>query len=631
MMRLSWAGVRDRWPIFLGAVLTVCLGVALVQSSLLLLVSAATLGAPAGASPNARMRFAESNEALVALLAVSLGFAALFAVFIIASTFAFAVEQRRRDLALLRIAGATRRHLRRLLLGEALLLGVAGTLAGIPAGVAAMAVQTRLLHSLGLAPDGFTGRWQGWIVAVSAGTGVLLAVAGVLLAARRAGRIRPLAALRDSEETVTAIPAGRWALGLLFAAGALVLAGLAPVGGAVGGQAMATSVCVCAAIALSLLGPVLVRGMARLVPGRVGGVAGLLAVANLRDDARRTASVAAPLLVLTGLLLGQAGAASSFTAAGRAEQHRDTRADLVVEGAAELPRTTGVAATAAEAQISVALTTGSGEMAYTRITSGLVVDAGEYARVHPTAGNLSALRGAAVAAGPGADGFSPGDTVGVRVGDTDLGRLPVVAAVPQQIGGGATVLLPSGLLTADQLTGATWRTFVTLADGADPRTVADALSTAGQVATAEDWLRQDAAARTSAGDGVLIAVLGLGALYALVGVVNSIVITAAARRREFAAARAAGLTRAQVIRAAVVESSLVTAIGLVLGGVAASGTLLAVLFTTGTVSGEATLDLPWLLIITVAVGGFLTTGIATALASWSGTRTRPVALLAARE
>jgi putative ABC transport system permease protein len=34
MWRLSRAGLAERWPLFVGAVLSVCLGVALVQSSL---------------------------------------------------------------------------------------------------------------------------------------------------------------------------------------------------------------------------------------------------------------------------------------------------------------------------------------------------------------------------------------------------------------------------------------------------------------------------------------------------------------------------------------------------------------------------------------------------------------------
>ncbi|WP_229067507.1 FtsX-like permease family protein [Actinoplanes sp. DH11] len=632
MMRLSWAGLRDRRSLFLGAVLTVCAGVALVQSSLLLLVTAATLDPPAGASPIARMRFAESNEALVAVLAVTLGLAGLLAVFIIASTFAFAVEQRRRELALLRIVGGSRRHLRRLLLGEALLLGVAGTVAGVPTGIAAMAAQAALLHRLGLAPDGFTGRWQGWVVPVSVGTGIVLALAGVLIAARRAARIRPLDALREADEVTSGMTPVRLSLGLIAAAGALVLIGLSPVGGAVGGQAMATSVSVCAVISLSLLGPALAGGLARLLPAGATGPLGLLAVANVRDDARRAASVAAPLVVLTGLLLGQAGAASTFTAAGRAEQRHDTRADLVVEGTGTpltLPPATGVAAT--ETQVPVALTTGSGDMAYTRITSGLVVDAGAYTRVHPDAGDLTGLRGAVVAAGPGADGFSPGDTVGIRVGDTDLGRLPVVAAVPQRIGGGASVLLPAGLLTAGQLADAPWRSFVTLAPGAGHDDVADAVPGSATLVGVEQWLRQDGAARTSSSNAVLVAVMGLGALYALIGVVNSVVITVGARRREFAAARTAGLTRAQVVRTAVTESALVTGFGLLLGGTAAAGTLLAALITTGAVSGRPTLDLPWTLAGAVVGCGFLITAATSVLASRAATRERPVTLLAARE
>ncbi|WP_432535002.1 hypothetical protein [Kineococcus arenarius] len=48
MLQLSWAGLRDRWTSFAGAVLTVCLGVALVQSSLLLLLASATGDAPPG-------------------------------------------------------------------------------------------------------------------------------------------------------------------------------------------------------------------------------------------------------------------------------------------------------------------------------------------------------------------------------------------------------------------------------------------------------------------------------------------------------------------------------------------------------------------------------------------------------
>ena len=50
MIRMSWSTFRDRWQLFVGAMITVCFGVALVQSSLLALVAAAEPSIPAGLS-----------------------------------------------------------------------------------------------------------------------------------------------------------------------------------------------------------------------------------------------------------------------------------------------------------------------------------------------------------------------------------------------------------------------------------------------------------------------------------------------------------------------------------------------------------------------------------------------------
>src|SRR5260370_5537819 len=58
---------------------------------------------------------------------------AFVAVFVVASTFGFAVTQRRRELALLRLAGATPAQVRRMLLAEALITGLAAGAAGAAA------------------------------------------------------------------------------------------------------------------------------------------------------------------------------------------------------------------------------------------------------------------------------------------------------------------------------------------------------------------------------------------------------------------------------------------------------------------------------------------------------------------
>jgi putative ABC transport system permease protein len=631
MLRMSRAGLAERWTLFVGALLSVSLGVALVQSSLLLLISAATLKPPAGLSATERFDFSDNASAAVAMLGVVTGIATFLAGFIISSTFAFTVSQRRRDLALLRLVGGGRGQVRRLLIGEAVLLGALGAVIGVPAGLGVMAIQERLMGTLGFVPEGFTGQWRPWILGVSFGTGIVLALGGVLVAAHRAARVRPLEALRDTGESARVMTAGRWIAGLVFFGGALALIIVAPHGGPAGGQAMAMNVAMPAAIALAAFGPLLVPLVGRLIPTGAG-VAGSLAKANLWDARRRSASVAAPLIVLIGLVLGNAGAGTSFTASGVAQMRSSTKADFVVTGTPRAPLTAvpGVAAASTETSIPVSVTTGHGEDAETESVSATVVDPAAYALVHPGSGALAALHGRTVAAGPGGDVPTHG-SVRLTLPDSDLGAVPVVAALPESMSGGASLLLPPGLVPAAQLAGAPTVSFVTLDRGADRAAVRAALSRTGSVSDLETWLTADAKARNSTNNKIMLIVLGLGGLYAMIGVINSVVMGAAARRREFAEARVTGLTRGQVIRSALLESSAVTVSGMVLGGLAAFGTFVAVLTTTSKVTGAATLDLPWGLILGVAALAFVVTGLTSVVTSWSATRTAPVALLGARE
>ncbi len=130
---------------------------ALVQSSLLLLISAATTDPPAGLSAAEQMAISDNLTAAVAVLGIVLGIAAFLAGFIISSTFAFTVAQRRRDLALLRLVGGGRGQVRRMLLGEALLLGGLGAAAGVPAGLGVMRLQAWLMRRFGFVPAGLRG------------------------------------------------------------------------------------------------------------------------------------------------------------------------------------------------------------------------------------------------------------------------------------------------------------------------------------------------------------------------------------------------------------------------------------------------------------------------------------------
>jgi putative ABC transport system permease protein len=138
VLLMSWSTFRDRWPVFAGSIVTVCIGVALVQAALLSLITSVTADIPAGL-PLAEERALRTGYTFATVvLSQILGVSAFVAVFIVSSTFAFTVAQRRRDLALLRVNGASKHQVRVLLLGEALLLGVVGSVLGMLVGLPVM-------------------------------------------------------------------------------------------------------------------------------------------------------------------------------------------------------------------------------------------------------------------------------------------------------------------------------------------------------------------------------------------------------------------------------------------------------------------------------------------------------------
>ena len=117
--------------------------------------------------------------------------------FTIFNTFSITVGQRTRELALLRIVGASRRQVFRSVLIEALLLGLVASLVGLGLGVLAALGLEALLKGFGITlPTGplvFASRTV--IAALAVGVGVT--VVSAIGPARRAVRIPPVAALAD--------------------------------------------------------------------------------------------------------------------------------------------------------------------------------------------------------------------------------------------------------------------------------------------------------------------------------------------------------------------------------------------------------------------------------------------------
>jgi putative ABC transport system permease protein len=233
-------------------------------------------------------------------LLVFAGIALLVATFSIVNTFSITVAQRARDGALLRALGATRAQILGSVVVEAIVVGVAASLAGLLGGVGIAAGLRALFQAIGgdLPSEGLAITPTTLVVAPLVGIVVTL-VAGIGPAVR-ASRVSPLAALRDVALDRSGTSRMR------IAAGALgVLGGLAVLGTSisVGGDGALPLAGLGAALLLAGVitsGPV-VAGPVGAVLGaplpRLRGVTGALARGNATRNPRRFAASASALMV----------------------------------------------------------------------------------------------------------------------------------------------------------------------------------------------------------------------------------------------------------------------------------------------------------------------------------------------
>ncbi|NED72350.1 ABC transporter permease, partial [Streptomyces sp. SID9944] len=126
------------------------------------------------------------------------GIAFLVGIFLIINTFSMLVTQRTREIGLMRAIGSSRKQVNRSVLAEALLLGVTGSVLGVGAGVGIAVGLMKLMGGMGmnLSTEDLTVAWTTPVLGLV--LGVVVTVVAAYLPARRAGRISPMAALRDA-------------------------------------------------------------------------------------------------------------------------------------------------------------------------------------------------------------------------------------------------------------------------------------------------------------------------------------------------------------------------------------------------------------------------------------------------
>ncbi|MER6958343.1 ABC transporter permease [Streptomyces sp. NPDC000618] len=545
-------------------------------------------------------RDAEALTALNALFGTAGGVTAFVSVFVVASTFAFAVDRRRREFGLLRTVGATPGQIRRTVLTEALLIGALAAATGCALGAYTAPLLAELVVDGGLAPAWYAigGHAEGatWPYHLAFWTGLSVALGGAVAASWRAGRTAPAQALREAAVDGRALTRGRLLCGtaLLLTAVATLAYALLTDPGELLHRKTYISRPMLLITAVALLSPVLVRP---LVP-RLPGTTGLLVRANAVTGVRRTAAVAAPVLITVALAGSLLGATATLNEARAAEVSRRTTADLVltptgtalkakdVERLRQLPDTivSAVSSTAVyTVEDGVALVKSQARAADPALLAATV-------ELPVTAGRLTDLDDDSIVVTEEWAHHRVGQRVRVWLGDGTPKTLRIAAVLATGTGDNGAYVTPANAGGAEVN-----QVDVRVRAGADKAAVAARLRAMDGVRVMDkaQWVRATyPETNRTTRLGVLL-VLGVALLYTGISLANTLMMATADRRGDLTALRLAGATTAQILRLATTETLTVVTLGGLLGLLVTAVNLTGMTAALHLLSAPTPPVLPW--------------------------------------
>ncbi|MEO8851399.1 MAG: ABC transporter permease, partial [Allobranchiibius sp.] len=550
-------------------------------------------------------------------LLVFAGVALFVGSFIIVNTFSMLVAQRARELALLRAIGASRAQVIRMVIGEAVVVGLVGSALGIVFGLMIAAGAKAVISTFFSTDLGSGLPVRPTTIVLSVLVGVVVTVVSAVLPARRASRVAPVAGMRGDDGTVASGLGKRGLIGL-----ALVISGAFVLGVAVTRTDVSWPVAglgaVAAVLGMLVGAPLATRPVVRIIAWpfvAVLGAVGRLARENALRVPRRTATTASALMIGLALIAGISVLAQSVKASVSTQVADELTSNFVLNAGNTAPVPTPVAGAARKLPSvkSVAAVSYVGVRIGSLRTSASATtgaDVRDNFRISMKNGSLTALSRHAILVDESTAterGWKVGDSLSGTVGTLNGEALVVGGIYQDSEAFGSHVIIDRSLYDAALPVGerADTRLFVRAVPGADIpalRAELTALVRPYLIVSVQDS-SEFANAQGASIDlliNLLYVLLLFSVIVAVLGIINTLALSVFERTREIGLLRAIGLRRQQLGAMITIEAITTAVFGALLGTTLGLG--LGVALQRGLVSqGLTQLAIPWALILAMLI------------------------------
>lgn len=580
------------------------------------------------------------NNLLTAFALVSLFVGA----FLIVNTFSMLVSQRTKELALLRAVGATRGQIVRSVLVESAVVGLVASIFGCIFGIVVTLFLRAGFGAIGIEMGDTPLVLEPATFVIGLALGTVVTVLSAWFPARRASRIPPVAALRDD----ATIPSGslrrRGVVGVVL----LALSAWALVAGAQAGDAAGFALVglgtLSALIGAIVFIPVLAKPVTRTLGAPlpwVFGTVGRLAMDNAARQPRRSAATASAVMVGLALVTGFSIITTSASESVSAAVDDVVGAEFLLSNSTQRPFPTavgdqveaiaGVEVVSRSSLVQAEAENPEGDTSLQFLTTAdpdTVTDVLDLTFVEGSFDELSDETTIVDQGTAMLSNIAVGDDIELKFA-TGTTTLEVVGLYePEGFWSGFVItdaaLKGAGLDVGDSFV------YVKAETDADLSAIRASIEeilaeyptvTVQTQAELKEQIEDQAAALLA----ILIALLGLAIFIAVLGIINTLLLSVLERTREIGMLRAVGTTRRQIRRMIVLESIVLALFG------AGAGIVLGIAFGAALQGALATfgftvLGIPWML-----VGFFLVIAIIVgALAAvWPARRAARLDVLAA--